>query len=104
MSWALLKEEEEVGVDPSPKSFCKTVGFACAGLRCYILISNEESCRLIIGGSPCLLQFFEKVGIAVVVAAMDTLVVANSGLIVLIAFLLLVLVPFLSFGAAFLVR
>ena len=65
MSWTLLKEEEEVGVDPSPKSFCKTVGFACASLRCHILISNEDSCCLIVGGSPHLLRFFEGVGLGV---------------------------------------
>ena len=102
MSWTLLKEEEEVGVDPSPKSFCKTVRFTCASLQCHILISDGESC-LIIGGSPCLLCFFEDVGVAVEAAAMGALAVSNPGLIVLIV-LLLVLAPFLSSGAAFLVR
>ena len=103
MSWTLLKEEEEVGIDPSPKSFCKTVVFVCASLRCHILISNGDSCRLIVGGSPHLLRFFEDVGVAVEAAAMGALAVSNPGLIVLIV-LLLVLAPFLSSGAAFLVR
>ena len=65
MSWTLLKEEEEVGVDPSPKSFCKTVVFVCASLWCHILISDGDSCRLIGGGSPRLLRFFDEVGLGV---------------------------------------
>lgn len=59
-------------------------------------ISDGESCRLIVGGSPRLLRFFEGVRVAVVTAARDALTVEISGLVVLIAFLLLVLVSFLS--------
>ena len=88
-------------IDLSPKSFCKTMGLACASLRCHILISDGDSCRLIAGGSPCLLRFFE-VGVAVVAATRDALAVAISGLVVLIAFLSLVLAPFLGSEAAFL--
>ena len=56
--------EEEVGVDPSSKSFCKTVGFACTSLWCHILVSDRESC-LIVGGSPRLLRFFKVIGLGV---------------------------------------
>ena len=73
ISWPFLKVEEEVGVDPSPKSFCKTVGFACASLRCHILISNGDSCRLIVGGSPRLLRFFEGVVVAGTAVAADSI-------------------------------
>ena len=69
MSWPLLKVEVEVGADP--KSFCKTMGFACANLRCHILISNGDSCRLIVGGSPRLLRFFEGVVVAGTAVAAD---------------------------------
>ena len=104
MSWTLLKEEEEVGIDPSPKSFCKTVVFTYTSLWRHILISDGDSCRLIVGGSPRLLCFFEDVGVAVAAAAMGALAVSNPELIVLIIFLLLILARFLSSRAAFLVR
>ena len=78
MSWTLLKEEEEVGVDPSPKSFCKTVVFVCASLQCHILISDGDSC-LIVGGSPCLLRFFDELGLGVSgVVVAGTAVAADS--------------------------
>ena len=99
MSGTLLKVEVEVGVDP--KSFCKTMGFAYASLWFHILISNGDSCRLVVGGSSCLLRFFEEAGAAIVVATRDALAVAVSGLVVLIA-LSLVLAAFLGSEAAFL--
>ena len=84
MSWPLLKVEVEVGADP--RSFCKTMGFVCANLRCHILISDGDSCHLIVGGSPRLLRFFEdvteEVGVAVAAAGGEisagTAVVADS--------------------------
>ena len=78
--------------------------FVCSSLWCHILVSDGGSCRLIVGSSPRLLRFFEDVGVAVAAAAMGALAVSNPGLIVLVVFLLLVLAPFPSSGAAFLVR
>ena len=63
MLWPLLKAVVVVEIWIS-NSFCKAVGFMCASLRCHISISDGDSCRLIIGGSPRLFRFirFEEVG------------------------------------------